>query len=136
MMGKINNQKFVQIPSAKLKNRIEKLCKQYKIQFVETEESYTSKASFLDGDMLPTFGDKPKGWQSSGKPVNRGLFRTAKNILLNADANGAANISAKVAIKVGLGLSGISRVSLIAPLKVRLWTFQESPRLEAGGSIK
>jgi putative transposase len=53
-MGKINNQKFVQIPSAKLKNRIEKLCKQYKIQFVETEESYTSKASFLDGDMLPT----------------------------------------------------------------------------------
>lgn len=126
-MGKINNQKFVQIPSAKLKNRIEELCNQYKIQFVETEESYTSKASFLDSDMLPTFRAKPEGWQSSGKRLNRGLFRTAKNILLNADANGAANILVKVAIKLGLNLSGISRVSLIAPLKVRLWTIQESP---------
>ncbi|MBC5798055.1 IS200/IS605 family element transposase accessory protein TnpB [Sphaerospermopsis sp. LEGE 00249] len=126
-MGKLNNQKFVQIPSAKLKKRIEQLCNQYKIQFVETEESYTSKASFLDGDVLPTFCAKPEGWQSSGKRVNRGLFRTAKNILLNADANGAANILVKVAIKLGLDLSGISRVSLIAPLKVRLWTIQESP---------
>ena len=126
-MGKLNNQKFVQIPSAKLKNRIEQLCNQYKIQFVETEESYTSKASFLDGDVLPTFRAKPEGWQSSGKRVNRGLFRTAKNILLNADANGAANILVKVAITLGLDLSGISRVSLIAPLKVRLWTIQESP---------
>ena len=98
-MGKINNQKFVQIPSGKLKNRIEQLCKQYGIQFVETEESYTSQSSFLDGDTLPKFREKPEGWQSSGKRVNRGLFRTAKNILLNADANGAANIFRKVAIK-------------------------------------
>ena len=126
-MGKLNNQKFVQIPSAKLKNRIEQLCNQYKLQFVETEESYTSKASFLDGDVLPAFRAKPEEWQSSGKRVNRGLFRTAENILLNADANGAANILAKVAIKLGLDLSGVSRVSLIAPLKVRLWTIQESP---------
>ena len=77
-------------------------------------------------DVLLTFRAKPKRWQSSGKRVNRGLFRTAKNILLNADANGAANILAKVGIKLGLDLSGISRVSLIAPLKVRLWTIQES----------
>ena len=39
------------------------------------------------GDVLPTFRAKPKRWQSSGKRVNRGLFRTVKNILLNADAN-------------------------------------------------
>ncbi|MDH6098196.1 transposase, partial [Anabaenopsis sp. FSS-46] len=83
--------------------------------------------SFLDGDVLPTFRAKPEGWQSSGKRVNRGLFRTAENVLLNADANGAANILAKVAIKLGLDLSGVSRVSLIAPLKVRLWAIQESP---------
>jgi len=126
-MGKKNNQKFVQIPTARLKNRIAQLCKQYGIQFVETEESYTSKASFLDNDVLPKFREKPEGWQSSGNRVKRGLYRTAKNILLNADANGAANILAKVAIKLGLELSGISRVSLIAPLKIRLWILQESP---------
>ncbi len=66
-MGKKNNQKFVQIPTAKLKNRIEQLCKQYEIKFIETEESYTSKASFLDNDSLPKFGAKPEGWKSSGK---------------------------------------------------------------------
>jgi IS605 OrfB family transposase len=126
-MGKKNNQKFVQIPTARLKERIAQLCEQYRIQFVETEESYTSKASFLDADALPKFSEKPEGWQSSGYRVKRGLFKTGKNIFVNADANGAANIIAKVAIKLGLDLSGISRVSLIAPLKVRLWTLKESP---------
>jgi putative transposase len=47
-MGKVNNQKFVQVPTAKLKTRILQLCEQYGIRFIETEESYTSKASFLD----------------------------------------------------------------------------------------
>ncbi|MBE9215331.1 transposase [Plectonema cf. radiosum LEGE 06105] len=126
-MGKKNNQKFVQIPTARLKDRIAQLCEQYGIKFVETEESYTSKSSFLDNDVLPRFGEKPERWQSSGKRIKRGLFKTQSNILVNADANGAANIIAKVAIKLGLELSGISRVSLIAPLKVRLWTLQESP---------
>ncbi len=125
-MGKKNNQKFVQIPTARLKDRIAQLCEQYGIQFVETEESYTSKASFLDNDVLPKYGEKPEQWQCSGMRVKRGLFRTASNFFLNADANGAANILRKVAIKLGLDLSGISRVSLIAPLKVRLWTLQES----------
>jgi putative transposase len=74
-------------------------------KFVETEESYTSKASFLDSDELPTFGAKPvriasrrEGWQESGQRVRRGLYRTASNWYLNADCNGAANILKKVAI--------------------------------------
>ncbi len=41
-MGKKNNQKFVQIPTAKLKDRISQLCQQCGIEFIETEESYTS----------------------------------------------------------------------------------------------
>ncbi len=52
-LGK-TTQSFVQIPTAKLKERIKQLCLEYGIKFVETEESYTSKASFLDGDVLPT----------------------------------------------------------------------------------
>lgn len=41
-MGRVNNQKFVSVPTAKLKERINQLCGQYAIKFVETEESYTS----------------------------------------------------------------------------------------------
>lgn len=52
-MGKKTNQKFVSVPTARLKTRISQLCEQYGIQFVETEESYTSKASYLDKDELP-----------------------------------------------------------------------------------
>lgn len=57
-MGRIGNQRFIQIPTGRLKDRIAQLCEQYGIQFVETEESYTSKSSFLDNDVLPTFGEK------------------------------------------------------------------------------
>jgi putative transposase len=134
-LGRKTNQKFVQIPTARLKYRIAQLCEYYGIQFVETEESYTSKSSFIDGDLLPTFGAKPvracvfegEGWQPSGKRVNRGLYRTAQGKRINADCNGSANIIRKVAMKLGLVLNGISRVSLSAPLKLRLWSLQESP---------
>ncbi|MBW4445992.1 MAG: transposase [Spirirestis rafaelensis WJT71-NPBG6] len=125
-MGKKNNQKFVQIPTAKLKNRIEQLCKQYGIEFVETEESYSSKASFLDNDVLPKFGAKPEGWKSSGTRTNRGLFKTGTGIKINADCNGAANIIRKVAIMAKFDLAGISRGALSAPKKVLLWTLQKS----------
>ncbi|MGD1704912.1 hypothetical protein [Dapis sp. BLCC M229] len=47
---------------------------------VETEESYTSKASFLDGNFLPTFGEKPLGWKPSGKRVKGGMYQTGKFI--------------------------------------------------------
>jgi putative transposase len=120
-MGKKNNQKFVQIPTGRLKERIAQLCEQCGIKFVETEESYTSKASFVDLDVLPTFGAKPEGWQASGKRVERGLYRTAQGCLVNADAQGAANIGRKVAAMLGLDLSGVSRGSLSAPLRVPLW---------------
>ncbi len=52
-LGTKTNQKFVQIPTARLKDRIEQLCNLYGLQFILTEESYTSKASFLDNDVLP-----------------------------------------------------------------------------------
>ncbi|MBW4668677.1 MAG: transposase [Cyanomargarita calcarea GSE-NOS-MK-12-04C] len=121
-MGKKNNQKFVQIPTGKLKTRIAQLCEQYEIQFVETEESYTSRSSFLDNDVLPKYGEKPDGWQSSGKRIVRGLFKTGKKLLINADCNGAANIVRKVSATLGLDLDGVSRGALSTPLRVHFWT--------------
>ncbi|GFZ97433.1 hypothetical protein CYANOKiyG1_08640 [Okeania sp. KiyG1] len=66
-MGAKNNQKFVQIPTAKLKERIAQLCSRYGIKFIETEEFYTSQSSFLDDDELPKYGEKPDGWQHKRK---------------------------------------------------------------------
>ena len=129
-MGAKTNQKFVQIPTARLKERIKQLCEIYGIQFIETEESYTSKASFLDSDTIPIYGEKPELWKESGKRVKRGLYRSAKNILINADCNGAANIARKVSATLGLDLDGVSRRALTTPLKFNLWTIQESQSLQ------
>ena len=120
-MGRVNNQKFVSVPTGRLKDRISQLCEQHGIKFVETEESYTSKASFLDLDTLPTFGAKPEGWQPSGKRIKRGLYRSSNGTKINADCNGAGNIIRKVAATLGINLDGVSSGDLLTPLRVRLW---------------
>ncbi len=120
-MGGINNQKFVQMPLGKLKDRLEQLCKLYGINFEKTEEAYTSKSSYLDGDSLPKFGEKPGGWKASGKRTRRGLYRTSKEYLVNADLNGSANIMRKVSRNLGLDLSKLSRRCLTTAARVRLW---------------
>ena len=121
-MGRVNNQKFVSVPTAKLKDRIAQLCEQYGIRFVETEESYTSKASFVDNDFLPKYGEKPEGWKSSGKRTKRGLFRTANNQYINCDAQAAANIIRKVSTTLGLDLSGVNSGALSTPLRLKIWS--------------
>lgn len=114
-------QEFVQIPTARLKTRLAQLCQRYGIELIESEEANTSAASFLDGDSLPKFGEKPEGWKASGKRVQRGLYRTATNWYVNADANGAANIIRKVAATLNLDLSGVSRGTLTSPQRIFLW---------------
>lgn len=121
-MGKKTNQKFVQIPHARLKERVKQLCEKYGIQFIQTEESYTSQASFVDRDELPVFGEKPKGWKPSGRRVKRGLYRAGNEWRINADCNGAANIIRKVAVMFGFELDGISRGALTAPKKLQVWS--------------
>ncbi|BAZ66526.1 transposase [Fischerella sp. NIES-4106] len=120
-MGRLNNQKFVQMPLGKLKDRLKQLCELHGIRYQETEESYTSKASYLDGDSLPKYGEKPEGWKASGKRVQRGLYRSAKGLIVNADLNGAANILRKVASNLSLDLGLLGRRSLTTVARVRLW---------------
>ena len=54
-IGSINNQNFVNIPYGKLRGKLIYLCKLYGIEFKLQEESYTSKASFFDGDEIPIY---------------------------------------------------------------------------------
>ncbi len=121
-LGTRNNQNWVQIPTARLKTRIQQICEAEGIQFIETEESYTSKASFLDEDFLPTYGEKPASWKPSGKRVKRGLYRTAMGWLVSADAQAAANILRKVATQLGLNLAKVGRAALNLPKRYDLFS--------------
>ena len=120
-MGKKSNQQFVQMPLARLKERIKQLCIQYGIRYVETEEANTSCASYLDGDSLPEHGKKPQGWKASGKRIKRGLYRTKNYTLVNADLQASANILRKVAGNLGLDLSRLGRRCLSSVGRVKLW---------------
>ncbi len=97
-IGKRNNQNFVQIPHARLIELVKYKFEQENGIVVVKEESYTSKASALDLDEIPKFS-KRRNQKSdfSGKRVKRGLYKTLKGLLINADMNGALNIIRKVA---------------------------------------
>lgn len=93
--GGSNNQNFVLIPHAKLYTIIKHLCERYGINYFEQEESYTSKASFLDNDYIPTYGVDDENAEFSGRRVHRGLYRSLDGTKINADLNGSANILRK-----------------------------------------
>ena len=126
-IGRKNNQSFVRVPTARLKSRIAQLCEQHGIEFVETEESYTSQTSFLDKDILPTFGEKPEGWTSSGKRVKRGLYKDSEERLINADCNGAANIIRKANVSTQQ-LAKVARGVLSLPHRYFLDSLSRSYR--------
>ena len=92
-LGKRNNQNFVNIPYTKFINQLTYKCQLLGITVIVREESYTSKASFLDYDEIPNYKDEviPK---FSGKRIKRGLYRSTTR-KINADVNGAYNIMVK-----------------------------------------
>ncbi|MCT7986756.1 transposase [Laspinema sp. A4] len=119
-LGKRNNQNFTQIPVFTFKRKLQSLCERYGIEVVEQEESYTSKASALDGDTLPVWNaDNPKKYEFSGKRIKRGLYRTAKDWIVNADCNGALNILRKHTSKLDEFL-GQFRGCLAQPLRIKI----------------
>lgn len=95
-LGKVNNQKFTQIPFGRVRDILNYLCELNGINFIEQEESYTSKASFWDRDEIPVFSSESKvKYDFSGKRVHRGLYCSKNGKLLNADINGSLNILRK-----------------------------------------
>ena len=72
-------------------------CKFEGINVIITEESYTSKASFIDNDQLPVYKQgNTQEYKFSGKRVKRGLYKTGDGSVINADINGSLNIIKKV----------------------------------------
>ena len=118
-IGKQNNQNFVNIPYGQLRNKLEYLCKLNNIVFIKQEESYTSKASFWDKDNIPVYNaDNPKEYQFSGKRLQRGLYQTANNKIINADVNGALNIMRKSRV-VDVNIL-YSRGEVDTPIRIRI----------------
>jgi len=118
-MGKRNNQNFCQIPHARFIAMLTYKAELVGIKVRLTEESYTSKASLLDHDPLPTYDPKRTEKPTfSGKRVERGLYRAANGREINADVNGAGNIIRKVAPDA-FGSEGVEGgKGMLAPLVV------------------
>ena len=89
-LGKRNNQAFVNIPFYTLIKQLEYKCRLEGINFILTEESYTSKCSFLDNEEVC------KHEKYLGERINRGLFKSKDGKLINADLNGSLNILKRV----------------------------------------
>ena len=118
-VGRKNNQNFVNIPYGKLRSKLEYLCERNEIVFVKQEESYTSKASFWDKDVIPVYNaDNPQKYHFIGKRIKRGLYRTANGRLLNADVNGALNILRKSSVVSLDTLYGSGEVD--TPVRIRV----------------
>jgi putative transposase len=108
-MGRKNNQNFVFLPHSLLIEMITYKAKAVGIEVVVTEESYTSKASALDGDIIPTYGESQgdAAPRFSGKRVKRGLYVSKDGTKINADVNGAMNILRKVVPNAFVNVKGI-----------------------------
>jgi transposase, IS605 orfB family len=99
-IGKVNNQNFVSIPFNKVIDIIKYKAEDFGIECIEQEESYTSKASFLDNDNIPDFNEvENQKYTFSGKRITRNLYQTKNNQIIDADLNGALNIMKKANVK-------------------------------------
>jgi IS605 OrfB family transposase len=106
-IGKQNNQNFVNIPISKLMFMITYKAQKAGIVIIEQEESYTSKADFLSKDYMPTYSVDDELANFSGSRIKRGLYKSAKGTLINADLNAAANIMRKAGIKAKIGVKAL-----------------------------
>jgi len=88
-LGKRNNQNFVQIPFYQLIKMIKYKCDEVGIETIEQDESHTSKCSFLDEESVEHHD------AYVGKRISRGLFKSGKGKIINADVQGALNIIKK-----------------------------------------
>ena len=95
-IGRRNNQKFVGIPFMMLRDMLSYKCRLVGINVIVTEESYTSKCSFIDNEKIK------KKEVYDGERTKRGLYCSKDGHLINADINGSYNIMRKGLIKVSL----------------------------------
>jgi putative transposase len=109
-LGRKHNQEFVQIPHARFIDQLTYKAQLVGIRVIVQEESYTSKASFLDNDPLPTYqANQPETYTFSGRRIARSWYRAHDGRIIHADINGSYNILRKSSsdpLQVGRGVAG------------------------------
>lgn len=96
-IGKVNNQNFTSVPHARFIEMLTYKSELVGIKVIVNEESYTSVASFLDGDFIPVYGTpEAKTAKFSGRRQSRELYKSKVGLKFNADVNGSYNILKKV----------------------------------------
>lgn len=109
-MGKQTNQQFVQIPHARFIEMLQYKGKLVGIEVETHEESYTSKASFLDLDPIATYSpNQQERPVFSGKRIARSWYRASDGRIIHADINGSYNVLRKSSSdpsQVGRGVAG------------------------------
>lgn len=100
-------QSFVYIPFANFRNILQYLSERNGLNYIEQEESYTSKASFKFMDFMPVYGTEEAKYKFSGyrgptryngfynKNGFHGIYKNKDGSFVNADLNGSANIGRK-----------------------------------------
>ena len=88
-LGTKTNQNFVNIPYKKQLDMLKYKCELEGINYIEREESYTSKCSSLEKEPIEYHK------KYLGDRIKRGLFETSQGILMNSDVNGSLNIGRK-----------------------------------------
>ena len=68
----------------------------YGIEVIIVEESYTSQASFLDLDSIPTYKKgSNSNYNFNGKRIETKVYESFQHGYIHADVNGASNILRK-----------------------------------------
>lgn len=94
-LRKKDKQHFIGLPFQLFLDMLVYKAKEKGIVVQFQEESYTSKASFLDNDEIPVYGKTKEKPKFQGKRVKRGLYRSKEGIELNADVQASCNILRK-----------------------------------------
>lgn len=92
--GKKVKQRFAYLPYETFIEQLRYKCQLCGITVIVQEESYTSKASFLDNDDIPVYGETENP-RFLGRRIKRGLYKAGNGRLINADVNGSYNILRK-----------------------------------------
>lgn len=103
-LGHKINQEFVSIPHARFISILKYKCQMVGIELITVSEEYTSITSFLDKER------PAKRKKYGGKRIKRGLFKSKKGFLINADVNGSYQIMKKAFPKAfrGKGIEGVA----------------------------
>ena len=126
LRSKLENRNFCMIPFNKLIEILRYKCEENGIECTEQEESYTSRASFLDNDFIPVYGEEDWKYEFSGWRNGRIYKIKGKNQRIHADLNGALNIMRKAGYELSEDIPSLKKAWIFPVGKYKVKNFKYS----------